>query len=319
MPEPDMTAGYSALVNGFCDVADICYRAGKLNEATRLLRGGMELIEQAPDGAVDVRDRARLALAFGAILDHRTFYANVDYDLALETAGRAEVLAGMANSTRLSDDAADLAGLIRYNRALNLGEGSYDEALMFFRRALVIREGLNDTHGIAESLFHVGLIHERLGQTDEARKQYEAALETATAHGHKLEESYARRHLAGIAQEAGDLGTALAGFQRSLALREELGYRILLPLSLLAVGDVLLAQNNDAAALEYFQRANDLAETMDIPLAQLFVLLSLGATKQKAGEIEVARDHYQRALVLAEANSFNEGITAAREALAALP
>ena len=57
-----------------------------------------------------------------------------------------------------------------------------------------------------------------------------------------IEASYAVRHLAGHKQDAGDLDGALAGFQRSLALRTKAGYHIYLAPALLAVGDLWKAE-----------------------------------------------------------------------------
>ena len=96
-------------------------------------------------------------------------------------------------------------------------------------------------------------------------------------------------HLASIVKDAGDLDTALVYCRRSLDLRDELGYRLLRPLSLLAIGDVLQAQGQEAEAEKLYQSARALCETMELPLAQMETLLSLGSAKQKNGDREEAR------------------------------
>jgi hypothetical protein len=65
----------------------------------------------------------------------------------------------------------------------------------------------------------------REARTRRARALHEEALAIAEAGGFDVEASYAVRNLAGHKQDAGDLDGALAGFERSLALREKAGLR----------------------------------------------------------------------------------------------
>ncbi|MGO8950376.1 MAG: hypothetical protein ACLQUY_22490 [Ktedonobacterales bacterium] len=102
MPQLNIPATYAGLVTAFCDVADAYFRAGRLAEASRLLGGSVELIEQVANGDVHEHDQARLALAQGFILVERAFYSNTGFDRALETGQRARNLADLANSSKLA-------------------------------------------------------------------------------------------------------------------------------------------------------------------------------------------------------------------------
>ena len=78
---------------------------------------------------------------------------------------------------------------------------------------------------IAESIFHVGLVHQIVrGDQEGSRPFFDESYERARAAGDRLLMSYAIRHVAFCDQEAGDLERAEAGFRESLALREEAGW-----------------------------------------------------------------------------------------------
>ncbi len=196
MSSADIATTYANLVDRLCELTFAYYRDGRLRDAFRVLRSGEELIENAADGDVHKYDQARLALAHGFVFVQDTFYSNVGYDQAIDQAQRARRLAESAGSVELVASADDLIGMAYHFRALHTGDDKYEQALILFRSALATREDLQDTRGIAESLFHIGLVHQRMGNSEEARRYYEHALDTATVHGHKLEESYSLRHLA---------------------------------------------------------------------------------------------------------------------------
>ncbi|MGO8950478.1 MAG: hypothetical protein ACLQUY_23025 [Ktedonobacterales bacterium] len=74
MSSADIAASYANLVDRLCELAFAYYRDGRLRDASRVLRSGEELIENAADGDVREYDHARLALAHGFVLVQDTFY-----------------------------------------------------------------------------------------------------------------------------------------------------------------------------------------------------------------------------------------------------
>ncbi len=262
------------------------------------------------------------------------FYANSGYEEASAALLRALELATAAGDDRSAADALQLLGLAAYNNALWSSDADYAQPLEYFQQALARRKALEDWRGVAESLFYSGLISERREQPDEAQSYYTKALALASKHDHPIEKSYALRHLAGIAEEAGNLEQALALYGESLALREAAGYTILLPLSHLAVGDVLLAQRDLPQAMKHYQAAYAIAQEMETPVARIFCLLSLGGIHRQAydpaqarsrslydqlyhpeHELAQARSCYEQARALAQEIAFPLGITAASTAL----
>jgi tetratricopeptide (TPR) repeat protein len=292
--------------------AEALHRAGRLDDAAALFTAS-----DLTNGATELA-RLRIALAQGKVFTDLVFHANRGYDEAVATLNAARALAARLDDERLAITALDLTGSADYYRVLQAGGRDYGSALEQFKIALARREAFGDTRGVAESLFHVGLIHERLEQYVEALDFYRRSYTLARDRSHLLEQSYAARHLGGRAQETGDLGTALAYFRESLALRQEVGYTLLLPLAHLALGEVMLAQNNaDGAAREY-EQAHTLAQGMQSLLIVVSSLLALSELAHVRGDEDDRRDYAEQALFRAKQDDLPLGVRAAEAALAAI-
>lgn len=299
MPTHDHAPAYAALVAAHRDLATSYYRAGIFSAGLRVLECGDQLLRAARAGDVALADNGKLALALGALHTHRAFQWHRGFDgvnIALE---RANELAESSGDSGLLADVLDAFGLARYYQILLTGAGSYEGPRDDFREALARRERLGDTRGMAESAFHAGLAEERAGHAAAARELYERARDIAELHSHWPELSYAVRHLGGLAADAGDLDAALALFRRSLELREQVGYTVLLPAAHEAVGDVLLARGDAAGAEEQYRQACDLALAMETPFSQVTALSALAALLRRQGRADEARQHAERAQAIA--------------------
>ena len=241
-------------VQALVDQAESLRRAGRLDEAVRLLD---REVPAAMRGASET-DRLRLRLARARVAYYRGSLAGESHDAAIADLRAIVADAERGNNAAVLADARDQLGLAIYARDFRATDQSEPRAL--FEQALVTRRSADDRRAVAESLFHVGLTWEnKKDPTDadkaRARALHEEALAIAEAGGFDVEASYAVRHLAGHKQDAGDLDGALAGFERSLALREKAGYAIYLAPSLIAVGDVWKDKGGAKKARGYYQRA----------------------------------------------------------------
>jgi tetratricopeptide (TPR) repeat protein len=288
------------------------YRAGLLDDSVALFAASDLTV-----GATEP-ERLRIALAQGKIFADWVFHANRGYDEAVATLDTARALAARLGDERSAITALDLMGSADYYRVLQDGGRDYGSAQEQFNIALARREALDDTRGVAESVFHVGLIHERLEQYDEALYCYRRCYTLAREHNYQLEQSFAARHLGGRAQDVGDFAAALAYFKESLALRQLVGYTLLLPLAHIALGEVMLAQNTaDGAAREY-EQAHALAQGMQSPLIMVSSLLALSELAQARGDEGGRRDFAEQALARAQEDDLPLGVRAASAALAAI-
>jgi tetratricopeptide (TPR) repeat protein len=295
-----------------CARAEEAHRAGLLEDAVALF-AALDLAE-----GVAATDRIRVSLAQGKLFTDRVFHANRGYDEAIATLEAAHVLAERVAEALSGATALDMMGFADYYRALQAGDKDYSPLLGRFQAALARREQLNDSRGVADSLFHIGLIHERLGEDDGALDMYRRAYTLAKERGHELELSYAARHLGGLALEAGDFDAARRFFRESLTLRQQAGYTLLLPLAHIALGEVMLAQNDlDGAASQYGQ-AHTLAQSMQSPLVSVSSLLALSELAHARSNENARREYVEQALSRARAADLPIGIRGAEAALAAI-
>jgi tetratricopeptide (TPR) repeat protein len=295
-----------------CDRAEALRRMGRLDDAVAQF-ATLDLTQGATEA-----DRLRVSLAQGRLFTDRIFYANRGYDEAVATLEAATALAKRFDNVLSSTTALDLLGLADYYRVMQTGSANYSAALGRFQEALAQREELHDSRGVAETLFHVGLVHERLEHYDDALDKYRRAYTLAKNNGYQLELSYAARHLAGGAQAMGDLNAAVALFRESLTLRQRLAYTLLLPLSHVALGGALLAQKDTDGAAHEYEQAHALAEGMQSPLAVVFSLIALSELAQARGNDDERREYVERALSRAQEDKLPLGVRVADAALTAI-
>ncbi|MEM7129120.1 MAG: tetratricopeptide repeat protein [Chloroflexota bacterium] len=99
------------------------------------------------------------------------------------------------------------------------------DELVYFERGLALRKEADDIHGIAESLFHIGLVY-GVVRRDHVRAlpYFEESYALAKETGDIVMTSYAIRHIAFAHHDAGEGESAYAAMAESLALREEAGF-----------------------------------------------------------------------------------------------
>ncbi len=303
---------FTSVIYSLCEIAELYYYLGKLDEAVGVLKTGLQLIAAKE---VHLRDRVKITLQYGKILVAHYFLMNQGFDLALATALEAKQLAETAHYEKGIADALSLIGQAHYYKKLNADEGDYEEAFTYFQQALTYREKLHDTRGISEALFHSGLTYEQRELVEKAQECYTEALQFADLYNHKLEKSYALRHLAGLVMNKGDLDAALNYALTSLALREEIGFRVYLPHSHILVGDIYLKREDSESALINYQNAQALAEEMGIKNALIFSLLAIGNIQLMQEDTAQARENFQHAHTLAQELGVSYAITEATNRL----
>jgi tetratricopeptide (TPR) repeat protein len=253
-------AAATTAVQALVQRSEASRRAGRIEEALRILE------EAGPDAArASAVDRVRLRLQRARCAYYRTSLDGTPYDAIAHELKRIAADAEPTADKALVADAKDQLGVTLYRRDFRATDQAPARAL--FEDALRARRAAGDRRAIAESLFHVALTWENKkdptpGELARSRALLQESLAIAEAGGFDVEASYAVRHLAGHRQDAGDLDGALAGFERSLALREKAGYTIYLAPSLLAIGDVWKDKKDPAKARLYFERARAEADRL---------------------------------------------------------
>lgn len=158
--------------------------------------------------------------------------------------------------------ALDQMGMVMHMRALdNLGRAEPDAEQALFQKALAIRREIGDAAGTAESLFHIGLVHQVL-RSDwyAALPFFREALGLAEASGDPLLRSEVHRHVGFFhAAHENRPGVALPHFRLSQELREKLDEPGWMVSGLTALGRCELAVGKKADAIVHLRRAVRLA------------------------------------------------------------
>lgn len=267
----DLTRHYTVALGALCEIARSYFFLGRLEEALSLLRMSLHLIEA---GEVAPQDRLKLLLLYGRVLNVDHLIQRGDADLLFSIILQAKQVAEAAEAQQGIADALSLLGQAHCNTTTVAivksgtlpfgpqGQGKYEEALAYQQQALGLQEVLNDTRGISESLFGIGLVYQFWQQNELAREHFARAIQAAEQGGHILEQAEPHRHLTIDALFRGDLEAALTHALRALSFREAGGFRPYQPFDHLTLRDIYLKQGDIARAEFHLQQASALAEAM---------------------------------------------------------
>lgn len=273
----------SRFVTDAAALAKLEILAGRFDAADEILRGAhaahAAITELA--GAEEARTgAARIAIGRARLHHYRGFVVGPTTEATVELTRSAVRSAEESGDDALAAEAHDLLALVLFGKNFRATDHAESRALL--AKALEVRRRLEDRRGQAETLFHLGLTWEHpKDPTAEdyarARELYRESLALAYAGGFDYEASYGERHLAGQADEVGDLVGARAGFERSLALRRKAGATLVLSPAMTALADVLVKLGETERARHLYEEA-------------VAVARSFGATRfQEEPEAALAR------------------------------
>lgn len=285
---------------------------GQLEQALQLLQVGLQVI---PLPEVRQRDRATFLLHYGNMLAVKTNFENAPVEAAVLVLEQAKQFATELDDAHLFADALSGIGYARYIAASNNRDGDPQMLLATFQEVLERRRVLHDDRGVSESLFHVGLLSEVLGQKEVARSSYTQALQIARTSGYPREASEALRHLGFLEQTQGNLFQAQQYFTEALHVLEHAEIQVYLPFTHIVIADVCLAQGNMELASSQCQRALELSRRMDIKKALIFSLLTNGHICQEKQEEKQARDSFEQAYTVAQSIDLKHAMQSASSAL----
>lgn len=286
---------YAVSLNALSEIANSYSFQGQLADALRLFQVGEQWLSARE---IQPQDQVNFLLKYGQFLIHRYFLTNREEDPMLSVIQRARQAAEACQDEAGIATALYLTGQTRYYHNLQTGGSDYTEARGYLEQASALSEKVADNRVVAESLFYTGLTYERHDQGAQAAEYYRRALAIAEEHGHRWAASEAYRHLAGLTMSR-DSEQSLEYALKSLALREEMGFKRGVPSAQLLVSDVYVARGDLARALEYCQQAEQLSQEMDLQIYLAGAQFTRGEIAYKQGKRAKAREHFERAAVLA--------------------
>ncbi len=173
--------------------------------------------------------------------------------------------------------------------------------------------------GIAGALSTLGVLNQRDGNYSEAELQFEKAIRLYRALGdrHVDVDYYLADNLAALSRvhkAAGDHRRALLLLSQSLEIARGLPEEIQLASVLNSLGVLYLEQEDYTKAFDYFAQSLTIFNSHAWPEVAM-VLLNIGVTQQRQGNLDGALESFQRALVQAKAKSDQDVVIAAGEGL----
>lgn len=274
--------------------AEVLVAGARWDEARRLLDRALGDARARGDRA----GQARLLLRRGKVLTEQTRHRGGDGKPALADLEAARRHADAAGDPELIAAAIDALAMHRYVQWFSSQDpADLSGSEQLFRQALALREPRGDSAGLAESHFHVGLVHQMRHQADAAQREFELSLAIARRVRDDLRMFDAYRHLGYMAELRRDFAAAEQGYLRSLELGKKAGYRVGEAAALLTVADLRYARDGDvqrtwpllARALAVAKEANS-APYVSIANA------AMGRVRRDEGKYDEALEHFGAAI-----------------------
>ncbi|WP_342375386.1 hypothetical protein NVS55_29390 [Myxococcus stipitatus] len=232
------------------------------------------------------------------MLRHRT---GMERPQVLEVLHRARRLAEESGDARARVAALNSEGIYHYAIVLLTGKGEWAHVAAFFEQAQELAAASGDSRGRLDALFYRGLTQQFQGQAEAAGATYSQGLLLSRAANDVLMESYNLRHLASLAEDRGELDSAISLYENSLRLREQVGFTTGQMFALTALANVRARKDpKDAQALVLSEKALTLARAVKDPAGEREARTSLGRLHLRRGDVPSALPHLEQALSNAE-------------------
>ena len=233
----------------------------------------------------------------------RSFYSQSQFEKAAEFQGQAVAIA-----ERFPDSLALLAK--SYNDLgiclLNIGLG--DSALELHQKALEIRESIEDTEGITNSINNIAIILHNKGEYAEARKKYDLIRHQYEEQGDSVGIGSTLNNLATLEIELGNYPLGMQLMLDALNIFERLGQR----------RKVMILANNLSYLYELHEQTDlveefnnmvlEIADEQGNPEYRAKALSSMGKLKIKQKKIDEAKRDIREALAIFEDLEIPSGV-----------
>ncbi|WP_338864568.1 tetratricopeptide repeat protein [Myxococcus stipitatus] len=234
------------------------------------------------------------------MLRHRP---GMDTSQVLDVLRRARRLADASGDARARVAALNAEGIFHYSIVLLTGQGEWATVVALLEQARDLAASSGDTRGHLHALFYLGLTQQFQGNAEAAKSTYEQGLSVSRAANDVLMESYNLRHLASLAEDRGELDSAITQYEHSLRLREKVGFTTGQLFALTALSNVRsLKDPKDPQALMLSEKALTLARAVKDPAGEREAHTSLGRLHLRRGDVPAALPHLEQALSNAESH-----------------
>lgn len=159
--------------------------------------------------------------------------------------------------------------LDKENEYNNLGavffnEQEYEEAYKYYNKALEILERKGNQHGILVANNNIGDVYKMMGKYDVALVYYNKVLSASDSIKNPELEIVCLSNIGAIKSILNDKDSAVYYFDKALKKSEDLNKQLLIVRSLALIGETLFEKGQFSKAKEHLERANVLATQLDV-------------------------------------------------------
>jgi len=146
--------------------------------------------------------------------------------------------------------------------------------------------------------------------------EFEQEIQFSLESGNQIAYAYNTRHLGSLyLNDLKNYQKAYELYDKSLKIREEIGFKPYLPASYSSIADLLVHLKDDDKAIEMYHKSIDLAEKIGFVRYQFHPRIKLGDIYKKKNDLKKAQDYYKEALKSASKNQYLSGIDEALKKL----
>ncbi len=188
------------------------------------------------------------------------------------------------------------------------GNENYEASLSHYSIALEIAKNQNDVVKIAESLFGIGLSHQRTNNFQEALESYSAILELSGHSDKELKKANTYTQISSIHQAFGNYESAYEYQMKALHLHDLTNDSLGIANSHYNIGSIFYYQNQYEQALNHYYLAYVICDALKNERFIYSCLAAIGSVNEKLENQKESLDYNTRSLKLAEKLNYKTGI-----------
>lgn len=239
--------------------------------------------------------------------------ARVELARGRKEAAREAMLQALQISQKIAD-AGVTVGVLENMSSLHARFGEYGQALDYSARAVAVCATLGNPRRQGDTLLHLYVIQQHLGQFSQARETLEQALERFQDSGYIWGEAAVLNNLGFVLHLLGQWASSQEHYERAYALVQELGDRRFLAAILISLGALQTDQGRYDEALRYLERVRDFLSEAGLKGLEVEAFLEQGRAHLGRGESALALECSTHAIrLLEEQHGLIHGLTSPAE------
>lgn len=192
-------------------------------------------------------------------------------------------------------DSLDLSQLSIYDRQL------LDSCLNLYHSSNHDTTRVKALNGVCGSMVHEDWTRYQFFQYDlinDMLEKYKGTSSSEVIRSLKIDLAFALNNMGFIYKDLGNITTALDYFNRSLALKEEIGDKKGMAVSYSNIGYIFKNQGDIPTALEYYHKGLKIQEELNDKYGMAYSFNSIGYIYDIQGDTDLALEYYNKSLVL---------------------